>query len=84
MLATSYLVRRVVESGSFVMLVEVGYSDENLCKNYLKGSYFSFGDEVSIQINPFVVDTEMPSEWHLDIISKCFTKLGKEIKRPVN
>ncbi|MET3129174.1 conjugation system TraG family ATPase [Arcicella rosea] len=73
----NYLVRWAVESGAFVMLVDVGHSYENLCKNYLKGSYFSFGDEVPIQINPFVIDTEMPSERRLDMMLKLLLKAWK-------
>jgi conjugation system TraG family ATPase len=73
----NYLVRWAVESGAFVMLVDVGHSYENLCKNYLKGSYFSFGDDVPIQINPFVVESEMPSERRLDMILKMLLKAWK-------
>jgi conjugation system TraG family ATPase len=73
----NYLVRWAVESGAFVMLVDVGHSYENLCKNYLKGSYFSFGDEIPIQINPFVVEKDMPSERRLDMILKMLLKAWK-------
>lgn len=73
----NYLVRWAVESGAFVMLVDVGHSYENLCKNYLKGSYFSFGDDVPIQINPFVIETEIPSERRLDMILKMLLKAWK-------
>jgi conjugation system TraG family ATPase len=73
----NYLVRWAVESGAFVMLVDVGHSYENLCKNYLKGSYFSFGDDVPIQINPFIIDTDFPTERRIDMILKMILKAWK-------
>jgi type IV secretory pathway VirB4 component len=36
------IIRTAVESGAFVMVVDVGHSYEMLCKHYFKGSYFSF------------------------------------------
>ncbi|MEA5461633.1 TraG family conjugative transposon ATPase [Arcicella sp. LKC2W] len=78
----NYLVRWAVESGAFVMLVDVGHSYENLCKNYLKGSYFSFGDETPIKINPFMIEGEMPSERRIDMILKILLKAWKGDDEP--
>ncbi|MEA5458733.1 TraG family conjugative transposon ATPase [Arcicella sp. LKC2W] len=71
------LIRTAVESGAFVMVVDVGHSYETLCKHYFKGSYFSFDPGQPVKINPFKIDGEMPGERRIDMILKILLKAWK-------
>lgn len=71
------LIRTAVESGAFVMVVDVGHSYETLCKHYFKGSYFSFDPGQPVKINPFKIEGEVPGERRIDMILKILLKAWK-------
>ncbi|NBB29921.1 TraG family conjugative transposon ATPase [Cellulophaga sp. BC115SP] len=71
------IIRTAVESGAFVMVVDVGHSYEMLCKHYFKGSYFSFDIGQPVKINPFKINGDTPGERRVDMILKILLKAWK-------